>query len=97
MIIVGSTAAKQWGVSRRDFENRNILTPEEFSNFANSYEFIIQEGGGEGEYCYGVFKFNDILYKCKWSYYSYEGYNYDGAFDTLMEVKEKQKTITIYE
>jgi hypothetical protein len=66
---------------------------------SGAYEHTVQEGGGEGgtEYCYGVFKLNDTLYKVEWSYYSYDGYYTAGAFRGLTEVKPKQKTITVYE
>ena len=63
------------------------------------YEHVVQEGGGEGgtEYCYGVFKLKDKLYKVEWSYYSHQGYYRDGALETLKEVKPKEKTIILYE
>lgn len=63
------------------------------------YEHLKQEGGGEGgsEYCYGVFKLGGKIYKAEYSYYSYNGHEYDGIYDTLKEVKPVQKTITVYE
>ncbi len=63
------------------------------------YEHIETEGGGEGgaEYCYGVFKLDGKSYKAEWSYYSYEGCNFDEIFDTLKEVKPVEKIITVYE
>lgn len=63
------------------------------------YEHLEQEGGGEGgsEYCYGVFKLGGKIYKAEYSYYSYNGHEYDGIYDTLKEVKPVQKTITVYE
>lgn len=63
------------------------------------YEFLQQEGGGEGgsEYCFGVFKFKGKIYKAEWSYYSYEGDDYGDIVSTLQEVKPVEKTITVYE
>ncbi len=62
------------------------------------YDHLDQEGGGEGgsEYCYGVFRLGDKIYKAEYSYYSYHGCEYDGIADTLREVEPKQKTITVY-
>lgn len=54
-------------------------------------------GEGRGEYCQGVFSLNGIAYSVEWSYYSFQGYRYDGASETLRVVKPTQKTITIYE
>lgn len=63
------------------------------------YEHLEQEGGGEGgsEYCYGIFKLHDKIYKAEYSYYSHNGHEYYGIKDTLQEVKPVQKTITVYE
>lgn len=63
------------------------------------YEHLDQEGGGEGgsEYCYGIFRLGDKIYRSDYNYYSYHGYDYDGILDTLKEVTPKQKTITVYE
>lgn len=63
------------------------------------YEHLDQEGGGEGgaEYCYGVFKLKGKVYRAEYSYYSYNGPEYDGITETLREVKPVQKTITVYE
>lgn len=57
------------------------------------------EGGGEGEgeYCYGVIKLGEMCIKAEWSYYSYDGCQFDYIFDTLQEVKPVEKTITVYE
>lgn len=67
--------------------------------FELGYEHLEQEGGGEGgsEYCYGVFRLGDKIYKAEYSYYSYNGHEYDGIYHTLKEVKPVQKTITVYE
>lgn len=63
------------------------------------YEQLAQEGGGEGgsEYCYGVFRLWNKVYRAEYSYYSYDGHHYYGILDTLREVKPKQKTVTVYE
>ena len=56
-------------------------------------------GGGEGaaEYCYGVFRLKGVVYKAEYSYYSYEGHDYDGIVDTLKIVKPVEKTIVVWE
>lgn len=63
------------------------------------YQYLEQDGGGEGgsEYCYGVFKINDTIYKAEYSYYSHYGHEYDDITSTLREVKPVEKTITVYE
>jgi hypothetical protein len=63
------------------------------------FEHIQQEGGGEGgaEYCYGVFKLNDKYYKAEYSYYSYNGYEFDDICDTLQEVFPVERLVTFYE
>lgn len=75
---------------------KEYISPEEFFE---DYQFIDNEGGGEGgtEYCFGVFKWKGHYFKAEWSYYSYDGYNIDGIFNTLKEVTPKEKTITVYE
>lgn len=63
------------------------------------FENIVTEGGGEGgaEYCYGVFKLNDKIFKVEYSYYSHYGHEFNGIKDTLREVRPVEKTITVYE
>lgn len=63
------------------------------------YEHLEQEGGGEGggEYCYGVFSLKGKIYKGTYSYYSYNGHEYDGIERTLKEVKPVEKVVTVYE
>jgi hypothetical protein len=63
------------------------------------YEHIESAGGGEGEgeYCYGIIKFQDKYYKAEWSYYSYEGCDYTSIVNTIVEVSPVEKTITVYE
>lgn len=82
-------------------EERNT-TYQQFINTNKDkydYEWIEQDGGGEGgsEYCYGVFKLEGKFYKAEYSYYSYKGHDYDGISDTLVEVKPVEKTITVFE
>jgi len=60
------------------------------------FELIEQQGGeGEGEYAYSVFKWKDKVYRFDYSYYSYNGLEFDSS--TLYEVEKKQKTVTVYE
>lgn len=63
------------------------------------YKHLKQSGGGEGgaEYCYGVFEFDGKIYRAEYSYYSYNGFEYDYIVDTLKEVQPKTRTITVYE
>ena len=64
------------------------------------YEHLYRsESGGEGvgEYCQGVFSLNGIIFSVEWLYYSFNGYRYIGASETLKVVKPVQKTITFYE
>lgn len=62
-------------------------------------EVIKQEGGGEGgtEYCYAILKHDDNFFKVSYSYYSHQGYSESGAFNSITEVKAKEKMITVYE
>lgn len=77
-------------------ENREAREVELLNS---GYEFIVSKGGseGEGEYCYGVIKLGDIYLKAEWSYYSYDGAQYDDILNTLRVVTPKEKTITVYE
>lgn len=63
------------------------------------YEHIERDGGGEGgsEYCRGVFKLNGKFYSVEFSYYSHDGFNYDGITETLKEVTPVKKIVTFYE
>lgn len=63
------------------------------------HEVMESQGGGEGEgeYCYSVIKLGDKFFKAEWSYYSYNGCDFDYIEDTITEVTPKQKTITVYE
>lgn len=63
------------------------------------YKHLEQEGGGEGgaEDCHGVFSFKGKIYRGCYSYYSYNGHEYDYIESTLQEVKPVEKTIIVYE
>lgn len=60
-------------------------------------EFIEQDGGGEGggEHCETVVKIGATYYKIVYSYYSYNGYNYEGA--DVYEVVPVERLVTFYE
>ena len=64
-----------------------------------NYELLDSKEGneGEGEYCWGVFKLRDKIYKAEYSYYSYNGDEYSGITNTLKVVTPKEKLITVYE
>lgn len=85
---------QHWNVRREAIEKYREQYPPTIN-----YEHIMQEGGGEGgsEYCEGVFKLDGVYYHVSWSYYSHEGYETGGAFNTMNVVTPKEKTITVYE
>lgn len=58
---------------------------------------IEQDGGGEGggEDCETVVQAGDKYYKIVYSYYSYDGYNYDDA--DVYEVVPVKRLVTFYE
>ena len=58
---------------------------------------IKQDGGGEGggEHCETVVQVGGVYYKIVYSYYSHDGYNYDGA--DVYEVVPVEKLVTFYE
>ena len=58
---------------------------------------ISQDGGGEGggEHCETVVQAGDKYYKIVYSYYSYDGYNYDDA--DVYEVIPTERLVTFYE
>lgn len=66
----------------------------------DQYGYAFMEGDtggeGEGEYCYGVIRFQGKFYQAEWSYYSYNGCEYDGICDTIKEVVPKQVMVTQY-
>lgn len=62
------------------------------------YTHLEQEGGGEGggEYCYGVFKLNDTIYKADYSYFSHEGHCIDDIEGSLRVVVAEKVEVTQY-
>ena len=58
---------------------------------------IEQDGGGEGvgEHCETVVQAGDKYYKIVYSYYSYDGYNYEDA--DVYEVVPVERLVTFYE
>lgn len=58
---------------------------------------IEQDGGGEGggEHCETVVQAGDKYYKIVYSYYSYDGYNYNDA--DVYEVVPVERLVTFYE
>ena len=58
---------------------------------------ISQDGGGEGggEHCETVVKIGTTCYKIVYSYYSYDGYNYEDA--DVYEVVPVERLVTFYE
>lgn len=52
---------------------------------------------GEGEHCWSVIKLKDKFYRASWSYYSYDGCEYDYIADTIEEVIPVEKTVIVYE
>ena len=61
-------------------------------------EVVAGEGGheGSGAYCWGVIRIGDKYYRASWSYYSYNGCEYDYIEDTIEEVEPFEKTVTMY-
>lgn len=51
-----------------------------------------EEGGGE--VCWGVIKLDDKYYRAYWSYYSYNGSEYDWIENTIEEVVPREVTVT---
>lgn len=94
---------REWGNESWQKELKEFRDAQEKyeADFFSKYGYVHleQEGGGEGggEYCYGVFSLGGKTYKAEYSYYSYNGHDYDSILDTLHEVKPVQKVITVYE
>lgn len=62
----------------------------------DEYELVVEEGGeGEGDDAYHVIQWKGQYYKFKYSYSSYDGFDYDYA--TVIRVEPKEKTIVVYE
>ncbi len=83
----------------RDNDFKNFL------NYGSRYsipiidevQFIEQDGGGEGgaEGCISVIKVEGVFYQVFYTYYSHQGFSFDGA--SLRVVHPVEKTITVYE
>lgn len=78
--------------------NKNRDIREEYENCIG-YNHLSQDGGGEGgsEECEGIFQLKGKTYRAHYSYYSYNGHEYDYIVDTLEEVKPVEKTVTVFE
>ena len=65
----------------------------------NGLNHIEGDSGGEGcgEYCYMIFSWQGKTYKIEYSYYSYNGNNFDDVEDTIREVKPVEKLVIVYE
>lgn len=79
------------------FEEGDYLYKETEDSDPIPMKHIEQEGGGEGgsEYCYTVIQVGEKFYKIEYSYYSYNGYDYDYA--DVLEVVPTQRMVTFYE
>lgn len=89
-----------------DFDDFNLPynwgeTKTERQEILKSYDYEWMEGDtggeGEGEYCYSVIRFQGKFYKAEWSYYSYNGCEYDYIADTVKQVFPKEKLVIVYE
>jgi len=69
---------------------------EDGDEFADNYEFITSQGGGEGgaEYRYTIFKWKGLTYKVEYSYYSHQGYTYYDMENTLKRVEARKVEVT---
>lgn len=89
--------AEQYEAYKTIREYNGILEQEYLDSIG--FEHLEQSGGGEGggEYCYGVFSLKGKYYRCNYSYYSYDGHDYDYIADTVEEVIPVEKTVIVYE
>lgn len=96
-IFDGDETPEHETLSWREHDKIKELLQEVDKRFG--FEHMECEGGGEGEgeYCYGVIRLSDKYFKAEWSYYSYNGCEYDYIEDTIKEVTPREKTITVYE
>jgi len=83
-------------------EAREILEypDEETEKIFGKIESIDSYGGeGQGETYYNIFFFpeHDVYLRIDGFYSSYEGVDYIEGWDSISQVKPKQKTITVYE
>lgn len=75
----------------------DYIMPEDIKDEINHEIMEIEGGGeGEGEHCYSVIRVGDKFFKAEWSYYSYNGCDFDYINDTIKEVTPSEKTITVY-
>ena len=91
-------AYSAWSTSKyplNDFED--LVYDMDYIKGFPDFEFIEQEGGGEGgaEYCYTVFKWKGTFYKVTYNYYSHHGFDFDCS--EIYRVTPKEKTVTVYE
>lgn len=65
----------------------------------HNYEFVEQDGGGEGgtEHCYCIIKLDGRYFKFEYSYQSYSGYYYDDFVYSMREVKPRKVEVTVYD
>lgn len=70
----------------------------ELATEKHSYERLEGDygGEGEGEYCYGIISIDGKFYRADWSYYSYNGCEFDGIHASVCEVKATTEMVTVY-
>lgn len=76
----------------REFEQQ-ILLDYQYQNMNDGNT----GGEGEDEHCSNVIKLHDKYYRASWSYYSYNGCEYDYIANTVQEVVPKEKVVTVFE
>lgn len=78
-----------WGEGAK--ERQAILAQYDYETLEGDYG-----GEGEGEYCYGVIRFQGKYYRASWTYYSYSGCDYDYIENTIEEVAPREVTLIQY-
>jgi len=81
----------KWSATER-LQLEDILAKYGYETLEGDYG-----GEGEGEYCYGVISFMGKYYKAEWTYYSYNGCEYDNIENTIKEVSPVERLVTFYE
>lgn len=85
------------------------LYPNRWGGYADFHEFLREgvedndrleliecEGGeGEGEHAESIFKLDGVFYRASYSYYSYNGFDYD--YMEVEEVIPTEKVVLVYE
>lgn len=70
------------------------------TEFMKQFDYQQMEGSyggeGEGEQCCSVIRLGDQYFSAEWTYYSYNGCEYDGIEHSVHEVFPEQVTITVY-